>query len=182
MPVHLRPPCPHQGHLHTQDTCCLRCALPLLTGAHARATGQFLPTTTLLGSQGPMCRRSSDGTKTHTASQEGKCHEGSFHVTDLFFKSMFKLINIFFMKRKNCVDYISHFVLFHLYFGVGDTEVEHTAHWVVCGGDVCIKLWILTRVLIWTLGFGKVTTLPGLNRDLDSKDTAPASNFAHISL
>lgn len=50
------------------------------------------------------------------------------------------------MKRKNCVDYISHFVLFHLclYFGV-NTKVENTAHWVVCRGEgeptkYCIKL------------------------------------------
>lgn len=91
------------------------------------------------------------------------CHEGLFYVTDLFFfKSMFKLINIFFMKRKNCVDYISHFVLFRLclYFGVGNTSGKYSPLGGLSGGTgnpltFVIKLWILTRGFIWTLGFGK---------------------------
>lgn len=71
------------------------------------------------------------------------------------------------MKRKKCVDYISRFVLFCLclsvfwclqhqsgkcsplsgeFFGVGGAGNPY---------DFCIKLWILTRLYIWTLGFGK---------------------------
>lgn len=77
-----------------------------------------------------------------------------------------------------------------LYFGVGNTKVENSLLGGVSvrgGGreptDFCIKLWILTRVFIWTLGFWEtVTTLPGLSRDLDLKGRATTSNFALLSL
>lgn len=54
-----------------------------------------------------------------------------FFLNVTFFKSMFKLINIFYEEEK-CVDYISHFVFFFmcvcLYSGVCNTKVENTAH------------------------------------------------------
>lgn len=76
---------------------------------------------------------------------------------------MFKLINIFFTKRKNCVDYIHilyFFVCVCILVLVTPKWETQPARWVVCRGDgeptnFCIKLWILTRGFIWTLGLGK---------------------------
>lgn len=76
---------------------------------------------------------------------------------------MFKLINIFFTKRKNCVDYIHilyFFVCVCILVLVTPKWETQPARWVVCQGgwehtNFCIKLWILTRGFTWTLGLGK---------------------------
>lgn len=72
------------------------------------------------------------------------------------------------MKRKKCVDYISRFVLFCLclvcvlVFATPKWKMQ-SVEWGVLWGwgwagnpyDFCIKLWILTRLYIWTLGCGE---------------------------
>lgn len=151
----------------------LTCSLPLLTfwGFAVRATGIFpslIPTLywetegrAPAPGQARCAGPAAVGWSAHP--QAAVCHEGLFYVTDLFFKSMFKLINIFFTKRKNCVDYIHilyFFVCVCILVLVTPKLGTQPARWVVCQGgwehtNFCIKLWILTRGFIWTLGLGK---------------------------
>lgn len=95
------------------------------------------------------------------------------------------------MKRKKCVDYISRFVLFCscLYFGVCNTKVGDAVRGVArslgLGGHGALGLLYQAldpdQVVHLDSGFWEtVITLPGPHRDLDARDTATASNFAHL--
>lgn len=119
-----------------------------------------------------------------------RCMYWSFFFLNVtFFKSMFKLINIFLWRRKMCRLHFTFCIIF-LYVCVsvfwclyhqsgkyspwhGHCEVE-LRKWY----DLGVGLWILISLCIWTLEFWG----PGHCEDRDLTQDSYASNFAHLPL